>query len=224
MAFRTSKTVHLEMRPMYVRTEEHTRGHVLVVMLAYLIRRELSRAWAGVERDGGRGAGAVGHAVLDGGQGRRRRAVACASRRRVDGSAALLKAASVRVPEVLPHLATRVVTRHSLPSRRQLPCATGLAPASGWPDRGEHPLEPGVGGVERDGGRGAGAVGHPVLDGGQGGGRRQLPEDPGAASCLGGPAQSGLGSHARSTTPSGDSCSHAPLTAVTTTTPLMPPD
>jgi transposase len=48
MAFRTSKTTHLEMRPIYVRTEEHTRGHVLVVMLAYLIRRELSKAWAGL--------------------------------------------------------------------------------------------------------------------------------------------------------------------------------
>ncbi len=48
MAFRMSKTVHLEMRPVYVRTEEHTRGHVLTVMLAYLIRRELSRAWEGL--------------------------------------------------------------------------------------------------------------------------------------------------------------------------------
>jgi len=48
MAFRTSKTVHLEMRPVYVRTEEHTRGHVLAVMLAYLIRRELSQAWQGL--------------------------------------------------------------------------------------------------------------------------------------------------------------------------------
>jgi hypothetical protein len=36
-------------------------------------------------------------------------------------SVALLKAASVRMPEVLPHLETRAVTRHSLPSRRQLP-------------------------------------------------------------------------------------------------------
>jgi len=32
----------------YVRTEEHTRGHVLAVMLAYLIRRELSQAWQGL--------------------------------------------------------------------------------------------------------------------------------------------------------------------------------
>jgi hypothetical protein len=127
IAFRTSKTAHLELRPINVRTEEHTRGHVLVVMLAYLIRRAAQRA-----------------------------------------------------------------------------------------------PRPGVGGVERDGGRGAGAIGHAVLDGGQGGGRRELPEDPGAASCLGGSAQSSLGSDARSTAPSGDSRSHAPLAAVTTTTPLMP--
>jgi hypothetical protein len=44
-AFRTCKTSHLEVRPVYVRTEANTRGHVLVVMLAYLIVRELKRAW-----------------------------------------------------------------------------------------------------------------------------------------------------------------------------------
>ena len=32
-AFRAGKTAHLEVRPIYVRTEDHTRGHVLVVML-----------------------------------------------------------------------------------------------------------------------------------------------------------------------------------------------
>lgn len=44
--FRTSKTGHLELRPIYVRTEKSTRGHVFIVMLAYLIRRELERAWS----------------------------------------------------------------------------------------------------------------------------------------------------------------------------------
>ena len=48
-AFRTCKTVHLETRPIYVRTPEHTRGHVLLVMLAYLIRRELSQAWSSLD-------------------------------------------------------------------------------------------------------------------------------------------------------------------------------
>jgi len=43
--FRMSKTGHLELRPIYVRTEKSTRGHVFIVMLAYLIRRELERAW-----------------------------------------------------------------------------------------------------------------------------------------------------------------------------------
>jgi transposase len=43
-AFRTVKS-DLEVRPVYVRTEENTRGHVLVVMLAYMIIRELDKAW-----------------------------------------------------------------------------------------------------------------------------------------------------------------------------------
>jgi hypothetical protein len=44
-AFRTSKTVHLEMRPIYVRLESRTRGHAFVVMLAYTIIQELARLW-----------------------------------------------------------------------------------------------------------------------------------------------------------------------------------
>src|SRR6266851_3509658 len=45
-AFRTCKTAHLEVRPVYVRTTSSTRGHVLVVMLAYIIIRALRQAWA----------------------------------------------------------------------------------------------------------------------------------------------------------------------------------
>jgi len=44
-AFRTFKTALLRMRPWYVQTEESTRGHALVVMLAYLIARYLQGAW-----------------------------------------------------------------------------------------------------------------------------------------------------------------------------------
>jgi len=44
-AFRTSKTAHLEMRPIYVRLESRTRGHAFVVMLAYIIIQELAKAW-----------------------------------------------------------------------------------------------------------------------------------------------------------------------------------
>jgi transposase len=42
-AFRRSKTVELEMRPVHVRKEPSTRGHLLVVMLAYLLTEELGR-------------------------------------------------------------------------------------------------------------------------------------------------------------------------------------
>jgi hypothetical protein len=118
-AFRTSKTAHLEMRPVYVRTEDHTRGHVLVVMLAYLIRRELSRAWAAM------------NVTVE--EGLAQLATLCSMTVTVEGGAsclripvpretsrALLNAAAVRLPEVLPHLGTRVVTHRSLQSRRQL--------------------------------------------------------------------------------------------------------
>lgn len=43
-AFRTCKTTFLDLRPIYVRTAPSTRGHVFVVMLAYLIVRELTNA------------------------------------------------------------------------------------------------------------------------------------------------------------------------------------
>ena len=47
--FRTGKTAHLEMRPVYVRTPAHTRAHAFVAMLAYLLRCTLARAWAALD-------------------------------------------------------------------------------------------------------------------------------------------------------------------------------
>ncbi len=44
-ALRTCKTVHLEARPVYVRRATRTRGHALVVMLAYTLVAELARCW-----------------------------------------------------------------------------------------------------------------------------------------------------------------------------------
>ena len=43
--FRTFKTSFLEIRPIYVRSEASTRGHLLVIMLAHMILRELRNAW-----------------------------------------------------------------------------------------------------------------------------------------------------------------------------------
>ena len=44
-AFRTCKTTALEARPVYVCLASRTRGHLLVVMLAYLLVQELYRCW-----------------------------------------------------------------------------------------------------------------------------------------------------------------------------------
>ena len=118
-AFRTCKTVHLETRPIYVRKEANTRGHVLVVMLGYLIRRELQRAWAPLD--------------LTVEEGLDQLQTLCSMEIRLDGggsclqipapraqSRALLQAADVTLPEALPHTDARVVTRKKLPSRRQI--------------------------------------------------------------------------------------------------------
>ena len=43
--FRTIKTGLLETRPIFVRKEQRTKGHVLVVMLAYILVQELQKLW-----------------------------------------------------------------------------------------------------------------------------------------------------------------------------------
>jgi hypothetical protein len=45
-AFRSCKTVHLEVRPIFLRLEARTRAHALVVMLAYQIIRYLASCWS----------------------------------------------------------------------------------------------------------------------------------------------------------------------------------
>jgi Transposase DDE domain len=117
-AFRTCKTAHLEMRPVYVRTADHTRGHVLVVMLAYLIRRELSRAWLSLDR------------TVE--EGLQQLQTLCATKIQVERggsclriptpdatSAALLQALKIPLPEALPPNDVPVVTRKKLPGSRQ---------------------------------------------------------------------------------------------------------
>jgi hypothetical protein len=116
-AFRTSKTVHLEMRPWYVHIERNTRGHALVVMLAYLIARYLGQAWAALD--------------LTVQEGLDQLTTLCATRILVkdevrcnqipiprDLSQELLRAADIHLPKALPHLAAHVVTRRKLTERR----------------------------------------------------------------------------------------------------------
>jgi transposase len=43
-AFRTMKTGLLEIRPLFLRRADHTRGHVFMVMLSYLLSKEIDKS------------------------------------------------------------------------------------------------------------------------------------------------------------------------------------
>jgi len=117
-AFRTIKTGHLEIRPVFVRKANNTRAHAVVVMLAYMIERELRRCWAGIDLT-------VEEGLNDLKQ-------LCTMKMVVNGkistqvipearekSRELLKAAGVLLPKVLPNRGCIVATKTKLPTRRQ---------------------------------------------------------------------------------------------------------
>lgn len=119
-AFRDCKTVLLEVRSVFVRTEKSTRGHVLVVILAYMIIRKLRHAWAKLD--------------LTGEEGLRQLSTLCCTEVKIkdhssclkiprprETSRELLKALDVGMPTVLPHRKVRVVTRKKLTKQRKTP-------------------------------------------------------------------------------------------------------
>ena len=115
-AFRTFKSGGLEVRPAFVRREESTRGHVFVVMLAYLVERELERCWRGLETTVPEGIDELGslRAVeIEAGGAR------CQKVPKATGlSDQLLEAADIHLPEMLPLRSVHVATRKKLVSRR----------------------------------------------------------------------------------------------------------
>jgi len=117
-AFRTSKTVQLEMRPIYVRLASRTRGHALVVMLAYRIIKELAQYWHALDLTVAEGikeldALCVTEIVLANGTRYHR----IPQPRPL--SQQLLEAAKVKLPPVLPSKGVQVVTKKKLTSRRK---------------------------------------------------------------------------------------------------------
>lgn len=118
-AFRDCKTEILEVRPVFVRSEKSTRGHVLVVMLAYMIIRKLREAWAPFDM------------TVE--EGLKQLSTLCSMEIKVkdhgsclkiprprEKSRELLKALDVRMPTVLPHREVCVVTRKKLPEQRKI--------------------------------------------------------------------------------------------------------
>jgi len=111
--FRRSKTVELEMRPVHVRKEGSTRGHLLVVMLAYRLLKELGARWA--------------HLDLTIKEGLDRLNTYCAVeiagvlkvmlQPRADVQS-LITAARVSMPTSLPGSKSKVATKQKLPKSR----------------------------------------------------------------------------------------------------------
>jgi transposase len=117
-AFRDQKTVQLEMRPVYLRDENRTRGHALVVMLAYLLTQALRQRWRDIDLTVQEGLDRLASLcvieVIVGGR---------PSYNQVptprDDVRGLLEAAGVAIPAALPLAPARVATRQTLPQRRK---------------------------------------------------------------------------------------------------------
>ena len=117
-AFRTSKTVELELRPIHVRLATRTRGHTFVVMMAYRVVKELSVRWQNMN--------------LTVQEGIDELATLCANEVLLDGAVKfnqipepresvkrLLDATNVRLPKSLPCCGIKVTTKKKLQSSRK---------------------------------------------------------------------------------------------------------
>ena len=115
--FRTFKTTHLELRPIYVRKKGSTCGHAFVVMLALLVQRELERLWSDLD--------------ITVEEGINELAAIHTQKIRLGKSAVdnipipneigiqLLKTAGITLPSVFPHKSVNVHTKKKLQSGRK---------------------------------------------------------------------------------------------------------
>ena len=116
-AFRTSKTVELELRPIHVRLASRTRAHAFVVMIAYRIVKELSLQWQNMNVTVQEGINEL--------------TTLCASEVLINGAVKindipeprksvkrLLDAAKVRLPKFLPCSGINVTTKKKLQENR----------------------------------------------------------------------------------------------------------
>lgn len=115
-SFRTMKTTHLDLRPLFVRKEESTKGHVLVVMLALLLQRELERCWRDLDTTVKEGIDELGAISVQEVQ------LGKASVQNIPTpnktGRQLLKKIDVQLPAVLPMRKARVDTTKKLQSER----------------------------------------------------------------------------------------------------------
>lgn len=116
-AFRTCKTAHLEVRPIFVRLEERTRAHALVVMLAYQIIRYLTSCWSAFDVTVEDGLHALTTLCLVEVAPHNAPSYHCIPTPRA-AIAQLLHSADIKLPKAFSLSGTRVSTRKKLQSER----------------------------------------------------------------------------------------------------------
>jgi hypothetical protein len=116
-AFRSCKTVHLEMRPIFLRREARTRAHALVVMLAYQIIRSLASCWSAFDVTVAEGLHALTTLCLVEVAPPHAPSYHCIPTPR-DTIARLLHSADIKLPKAFSLSGVRVSTKKKLQSER----------------------------------------------------------------------------------------------------------
>jgi hypothetical protein len=116
-AFRSCKTVHLEMRPIFLRREARTRAHALVVMLAYQILRFLASCWSAFDVTVAEGLHALTTLCLVEVAPPHAPSYHCIPTPR-DTIARLLHSADIKLPKAFSLSGVRVSTKKKLQSER----------------------------------------------------------------------------------------------------------
>ncbi len=118
-AFRTCKTAHLEVRPIFLRREERTRAHALVVMLAYQIIRYLASCWSAFDVTVEEGLHALTTLCLVEVAPKNAPSYHCIPTPR-DAIARLLHSADIKLPKAFSLSGVQVSTKKKLQSERML--------------------------------------------------------------------------------------------------------
>jgi hypothetical protein len=116
-AFRACKTVHLEVRPIFLRLEARTRAHAFVVMLAYQIIRYLASCWSAFDVTVAEGLHALTTLCLVEVAPKNAPSYHCIPTPR-DAIARLLHSADIKLPKVFSLSGTHVSTKKKLQSER----------------------------------------------------------------------------------------------------------
>jgi len=115
--FRTMKTGLLETRPIYVRKESRTRGHVFVVMLSYILIQELTKRWSELDitvEEGIKELSAIDSITIKVGD-----SVYNQIPHPRDLGKELLRLANVSLPDRVPYKKSNVATKRKLTNRKK---------------------------------------------------------------------------------------------------------